>query len=847
MTDLSDPRRERLKDLFERAHDVPVEERWAWLREACAGEPDLQAELESLLEAEDRAGDFLEGPALASTEAAETVLDATGGAVETDRTGRRVGPYRVVRELGRGGMGVVYLAARDDHTYEKQVAIKLVQSQLTSPALIARFLEERKILAGLDHVNIARLLDAGTTDDGLPYVVMEHVAGRPIDEYCRDERLSTQKRLELFQTVCGAVQYSHRRLVVHRDIKAGNILVTAEGVPKLLDFGIAKLVEPGEGTLAVTRTLLRALTPESASPEQVRGEVVTVASDVYSLGALLYRLLTEQSPYASRPRTETEIVRAICEEQPPRPSEVAPAAELRGDLDLITLKALRKEPERRYASARDLGEDVGRYLGGFPVQARPDTLGYRTAKFVRRHAAMVAAGVLLAASLAGGLVASVWQWRRAERAHREAEERFDDTRRLAGTMMFEVHDAIADLPGSTPARELIVKRALEYLDRLSGQTVDDNVRAELAAGYLQLGDVQGRTGAANLGDNRGALESYRKAVRLAETVPVTAKSPPTVRDLLPRAYARLSSGLREAGDAPSADSVLTKAVAIIETRMARDPADATLLTRLASIRFEQAQAQSDAADLRAAFASYGQAAAVYQNLARTLPEHRRNLALIYRYMGGILQRLGRGGEALEVFGRATAIDRERRAAAPNSATTSLDLSFDLAAVAKLRASQDQLGPAIDGLREALSLREAVLAADPRNAQARSAVGRARGDLAALLLRAGDRPAAEAAMRRSVAERETLASEAERSGGVEPPLRLVESLVALGDMIAASAPGADPTLADLRGPRGAEACSLYRRGEQLFAQIASRLPPAERGVGEKLTRRLGLCGSSAARR
>lgn len=847
MAEARDDRRQRLKELFEQAHDLPADRRQTWLREACAGEPDLRVELESLLEAEDRAGDFLEGHALGSTEVAETVLDATRRALETDWTGRRIGPYRVVRELGRGGMGVVYLAARDDDTYEKLVAIKLVQGQLTSPALIERFSEERKILAGLDHVNIARLLDAGTTDEGLPYVVMEHVAGRPIDQYCREQRLAMRQRLELFRTVCDAVQYSHRRLVVHRDIKAGNILVTAEGVPKLLDFGIAKLVETGESALAVTRTLVRAMTPESASPEQVRGEVVTVASDVYSLGALLYRLLTEQSPYASRPRTEVEIVRAICEEQPPRPSEVAAKAELRGDLDLITLKALRKEPERRYASARDLGEDVARYLGGFPVQARPDTLGYRTSRFVRRHRAMVAAGVLLAASLAGGLVVSVWQWRRAERAHREAEERFDDTRRLAGTMLFEIHDAIADLPGSTPARELIVKRALQYLDRLSGEAVDDNVRAELAAGYLQLGDVQGRPGAANLGDTRGALESYRKAVRLAETVSVAAKSPPAVRELLPRAYSRLSSGLRAAGDSASADALLTKAVALIETRTAEDPTDPTLMTRLASIRFEQAAAQSDAADWKAAFASYGRAAAVYDSLARTLPAHRRNLALVYRYMGGILQRLDRGGEALEYYGRAAAIDRERKAAAPNNATASIDLSFDVASIAKLRAGRNQLGPAIDGLREALGLREAVLAADPRNAQARAAVARARGDLAGLLLRAGDRPAAEAAMRRSVAEREGLASEAERSGGLEPPLRLIEALLALGDMTAASTAGSDPTAADLRGPRGAEACSLYRRGERLFTQIEGRLPAADREVGEYLRQRLGPCGTTGARR
>ena len=304
----SGARWQRIKSLFDQAAAIPGDERQAWLAHACGDDEALRDEVEGLVRAHLDAGRFLEHGALAVPGAARVIVEATRPpSPETPASGPRFGEYRILRELGRGGMGVVYLCARDDERFEKLVAIKVMSGGLVDPIVSRRFLDEHRILASLDHPDIARLLDAGTADTGVPYFVMEYVEGEPIDTYCVAQRLSIRQRLTLFGRVCDAVQYSHEHLVVHRDIKAGNILVTRDGSPKLLDFGIAKLLEPGGFDPQVTKTSLRALTPESASPEQIRGEPVTVATDVYSLGVLLYRLLTGRSPYRGDMRSESGL------------------------------------------------------------------------------------------------------------------------------------------------------------------------------------------------------------------------------------------------------------------------------------------------------------------------------------------------------------------------------------------------------------------------------------------------------------------------------------------------------------------------------------------------------------
>lgn len=405
---------QHIESIFQSALDCEPEARAALLDASCAGDADLRKEVESLLASYEAGGPtnspaFHEGLAL---------LEQRAGLLMAER---KLGPYRIVREIGHGGMGVVYLAARADEAFEKLVAIKVLPRGLEGEDIIRRFRSERQILASLDHPNIARLLDGGSTEDGLPYLVMEYIEGERIDEYCDTRKLNVSDRLKLFQAVSNAVSYAHRNLVVHRDIKPSNVLVTKEGVPHLLDFGIAKLLTPGAAATELT-TALHLLTPEYASPEQVRGEPVTTATDVYSLGVLLYQLLTGRSPYRLEATTKSALERAICEQEPEKPSVAVVKSDekpqgsvdklsrrLAGDLDNIVLMALRKEPQRRYASVDQLSDDISRHLNYLPVIARPDTRGYRLSKFVRRNRTAVIASAVVFATLVGGLAATLWQ------------------------------------------------------------------------------------------------------------------------------------------------------------------------------------------------------------------------------------------------------------------------------------------------------------------------------------------------------------------------------------------------------------------------------------------------------
>jgi TolB-like protein/Tfp pilus assembly protein PilF len=395
-----------IEGIFERALELPTNERTEFLRESCNDDEELRREVESLLESHASAGTFIDEPCF-------FIVDEDLKDDERDvPVGQLIGAYRIVREIGRGGMGAVYLAERADEQYHKQVAIKLIKRGMDTDSVLRHFRNERQILASFDHPNIGRLFDGGTANDGLPYFVMEYIEGLPIDEYCAAHDLSVIERLKLFREVCAAVSYAHRRTVIHRDIKMSNILVTSDGTPKLLDFGIAKILQPGAGAEALlTMTGMRPMTPEYASPEQVRGESVTIASDVYSLGVVLYKLLTGSSPYRLTTRSSREIEQAITEQAPARPSTVTPGSNpkartgnrklLRGDLDNILLTALRKEPERRYASVEQFSEDIQRHLDARPVLARKDAVGYRAAKFVRRNPVLVsAASICLLLALA---------------------------------------------------------------------------------------------------------------------------------------------------------------------------------------------------------------------------------------------------------------------------------------------------------------------------------------------------------------------------------------------------------------------------------------------------------------
>jgi len=474
----------RIEYLFYAALELQ-DGRAAFLDEACGGDDELRREVESLLHSAGQTMGFLQKPVL---EAAQQIT------AEEMLSGKRIGAYQLLQVLGEGGMGKVYLAARADDLYQKQVAIKTVQGGLgQNRALLLRFGSERQILANLDHPNIARLLDGGITADGLPYLVMEYVNGVRIDDYCRIHQLGTDRRLELFCTVCAAVEYAHKNLVVHRDIKPANILVTTEGVPKLLDFGIAKLLDPQSGQLARTMTSERMMTPEYASPEQVRGDQVTTSTDVYALGVLLYELLVGKRPFQLDPTNPLEIARIICQQDPEPPSVgsaanpalAAPdaARTLSGDLDKIVLMAMRKEPARRYVSVAALAGDVKAYLTGYPVHARTDTWKYRSAKFLRRHKAVAAAAAIVTLAL---IAFSIGMGLLAKRATRERLTAQRESQFLEGIFQAATPDRTRGQ--QITARELLdqgakrVDRELAGDPGLQGTMLDNIGRA-----YIELG------------------------------------------------------------------------------------------------------------------------------------------------------------------------------------------------------------------------------------------------------------------------------------------------------------------------------------------------------------------------
>src|SRR5262250_340283 len=396
-------KRERIEEIFLQAADVTTSERAALLDRLCGGGTEIRMEVESLLRA-DTTGESAVCAAIESEVA--SMLD------ESPPVDTRLGSYRLLKEIGRGGMGTVYLAERADGQFQKQVAVKMVRPDMDTEFILARFRRERQVLGRLDHPNIGRLLDGGTATDGTPYFVMEYIDGDWITRHCKSKTLSVEQRVRLFLHICSAVHYAHLHFVVHRDLKPGNILVDSKGEPKLLDFGICKLLyraAEDDGTKTIGTALL---TPQYACPEQVRGEPVTIASDVYSLGAVLYELLTGMRPHVFPELTPLVIEQVVCEQDVIAPSEVVRrdnkklAARLRGDLDTIVLRAMHKDPSRRYETVERFGEDIRRYLSDEPITARPDDFVYRSRKFLRRNRLAVGVGLALLVAFGAGLFSS---------------------------------------------------------------------------------------------------------------------------------------------------------------------------------------------------------------------------------------------------------------------------------------------------------------------------------------------------------------------------------------------------------------------------------------------------------
>ena len=535
----------QVREVFEGALERPAKDRAAYLRVICSRDDELRQEVESLLASHEGDAEFLETPAAQINRAAFAYSreDETG----EYSAGYKLGPYQFEKRIGRGGMGSVWLATRFDPEYKRNVAIKLVKRGMDSTEILRRFRMERQVLASLDHPNIAVLIDGGSTPEGMPYLVMEYIEGVRIDQYCETHKSSITDRLNLFRGACSAVQYAHQNLVVHRDIKPSNILVTADGVPKLLDFGIAKLLRSDSSTLdlAQTRPGMRPMTLDYASPEQVRGDAITTATDVYSLGVLLYRMLTGKMPYGPAARTHAGLHQAILDTQPIPPSTVVLTDEhiaipedtqkmevitetrasarkrlkrkLAGDLDTIILKAMRKEPHRRYTSVEQFSEDIRRYLERRPVIARMDTPGYRWAKFVKRNCVGVMAGAAVGLILLVTAGASMQGLRKATAARIETQRRYNSVQRELMHSAGALGEAQMSA-GDNATAFVSFNRALQIAAELSAAeteasgSITPDTRLALAEGNLRMGEILLSTGTKEAATSRfaRARDFYRQ-------------------------------------------------------------------------------------------------------------------------------------------------------------------------------------------------------------------------------------------------------------------------------------------------------------------------------------------------
>ena len=639
---------QRVEAIFNKALEMPTGEREAYVDQACGGDEELRSQVLDMLVADDSG----------ETRWTDAVGEVAGRSVTDDEdplVGRRVGAYEILEKIAEGGMGAVYLAGRADEAFTQTVAIKFLTSGLISTQAKKRFLGERQILANLDHPNIARLLDGGSTEEGVPYLVMEHIDGVTLNSYCDQRNLGVRERLRLFQKVCHAVHYAHQNLIIHRDIKPSNILVTEEGEPKLLDFGIAKLVdkEAMDVTMAVTHADARVLTPQNASPEQVKGETITTATDVYALGVLLYQLLTGQFPYHITSYRPQEIYRAILETDPERPSTIvgrsrsdtiegatsAPPSgspkrlrkQLRGDLDNIVLVAMRKEPERRYPTVRQLNVDIDNYLEDRPVLARADSWGYRTSKFARRHRVGVATAVMVIVG-AVALVTFYTVQLRAERDRAQLEATKAEEVSEFLTELFGEADPNVSL-GETVSATTLLERGAERIDReLSEQPeIKSVLLVAIGRSYANMGEYdQARRSL------RSALDTSRQVY--GERHPEVAK-----------AMGRLAAITYEKGQYDETGELLEEALDQMTAFFGPDSVEAASVLRLYAVL------QQELGDYEKALQQFEEAIAILRGAG---DEGRASLGIALTNYGAFLRLLDRRDDEREALLEALALRRE---------------------------------------------------------------------------------------------------------------------------------------------------------------------------------------------
>jgi eukaryotic-like serine/threonine-protein kinase len=722
----------RIEEVFQSAIDMTEDRRDAFLHAACGADAELLHEVRSLL-ARDNV-DSRTIAAIVDSAAASVIHD---GAPPDVMDGAQLGNYRIIREIGRGGMGAVYLAVRSDQTFDKQVAIKLVKRGIDTDAVLKRFWYERRILAALEHPYIARLVDGGTSPDGRPYFVMDYIDGQPLDAYCRERQLSINRRCELFRKICEAVSYAHRSLVIHRDLKPSNVLVTAEGVPKLLDFGIARLlsVDADEDTIAGTAGGVagsRALTPDFASPEQLRGEAVTTATDVYSLGATLRAILPA-------------------------------AASLPSDLSAIVGKATREEIEQRFASVADFSEDLRRYLAGLPIVARHQTLTNRAAKFMRRHRTGVAVFAAFTLVALAGVAAIVRESREARIGRAVAEQRLSQAVEMANRTLSDLNGSIGKLPGTTEARRQMVRNTMEYLDRLAKDTGNDpRVLMALATAYVRVGEVLGNSNSSNLGDLPGSLGSYQKALDVIGPLLTADPGNRKVQSLAATAHQGKGDVLDALGRSPEAVKEDRTAVAIADLVLAADPANPEAQYQSIEAHYavdwliyvtQPAECERDAREQLPRAIQL--AAAQPQNLDAQIA-----LANIYSLIGTALDRADHVKEALDFFAKAIGVREAAFQKDPRNTRVMRDLMMGYGHAGDLLGSPIlvSLGDYKNALTyydKAAQLAETMTRADSSDKRASYDLGMVRTRIGATLDAAGDAKGAVRVLDQAIAEFEPL--------------------------------------------------------------------------------------------
>jgi|CXWL01.1.fsa_nt_gi non-specific serine/threonine protein kinase/serine/threonine-protein kinase len=827
----------QIKEIFSHAVGLAEAERSAYLDQACIDDSELRREIEALLRSNDEVENFIEEPAFTVANALPTDDEPTVDKV--------IGHYRIVREIGRGGMGTVFLANRDDGEFQQEVAIKVVSSAFLGRESLDRFRQERQILAGLTHPNIAHLLDGGVTDDGLSYLVMEYVEGESLIKHADDHNLSIDERLQVFLKICRAFAYAHGNLIVHRDIKPSNILVTPDGEPKLLDFGLAKILDIEKDHI-LTASNFRALTPAYASPEQIRGETITTASDIYSLGVVLYELLSGSRPFNYDSLTFEKMIEIASGSEPEKPSskvrkmdDVGPQRmkaklrqSLRGDIDNIVLMAMRPEPERRYRSVEQFADDIERHLMGLPITATDDTLAYRSSKFIRRHWIGVMSVVAIGLILIAGIITTAWQAREAQQQRVRAERRFAEVRQLANSFMFEIHDSVEKLPGSTPTRNLLVTRALAYLDSLSIEATDDpSLQRELATAYEKVGDIQGNPYVGNLGDTEGALASYRKAIAIRESLNITKPDLETETEF-GKSYRSLGDILEQKGDIDGSIDAYQRSLAIFERLDKAKPNDTFILDELARAHEALGDGLGRADDEAARLRSYRRTLEIRQDLLEKDPDNnkmRRSTAIAYLKVGTAEGPLPAPGE--ENIRKAIAILEALSAQDPSSARGRRDVGFAFYQLGNLLTKAKDFGGALDARRKALDIRQAFATDDPTNAQAKFDLAVGYADFAEALTNTGELNSAEESGRQALSIFESMV--ATDSSNVVYRRNLALCYEKLGDIDTkrSATEGNSNRIKRLKSAR-----SWYQKGLNVFLQMQENgtLMPSDSGrIGQFL--------------